>query len=236
VAAKKGLFEAAEGGSLFFDEISNIDPNVQVKLLRVLQEREYMQLGGTETLRADVRIIAATNTDLSTLVESGVFREDLYYRINVIRILLPPLRDRREDIPLLVDHFLKTYASENHKQLKGVTPQAMRWLERRDWPGNVRELENAVQRAVVLARSDCVDLDLLADDDLAPRPRPVAGSHLLRGSYKESLEAFERELILDALNRASGVQKRAAGLLGLKPTTLSEKIKRLGLRRDEPRA
>src|SRR5262249_44518339 len=156
-----GLFEVSDGGSIFLDEISTIRPEVQAKLLRVMQEKEFLPLGSTSTVSVDVRIIAATNLDLRRLVESGQFREDLYYRLNVIAINLPPLRDRPEDIPLLAASFLEKYNAENSKTIEGFTPRAMERMLAYQWPGNVRELENLVERAVVLASSRTIDEALL---------------------------------------------------------------------------
>src|SRR5246127_2625977 len=163
VASKKGLFEVADQGTIFFDEISTVSPETQAKLLRVIQEREFMRLGGTEQLKVDVRIVAASNEDLKKLVKEGRFREDLYHRLNVIHLTLPPLRERREDIPMLLAHFLERFCTENTKPLRSFTPSAMKLLMDYDWPGNVRELENVVERAVVLSTQERVDVDLLPD-------------------------------------------------------------------------
>jgi len=235
VANKKGLFEVASGGSIFFDEIGNITLETQAKLLRVIQEREFMRLGGVETLKADVRIIAATNADLEKLVAEDNFREDLYYRLNVITIQLPPLRDRAEDIPLLARHFLGHYGRENEKELTEITPRAMEVLMDYPWPGNVRELENVVERATVLATAEVLDVDLLppavrdrqggaASEPVAAVPLPENGI-----SFKEAVSAFERRLIIKALEAEEGVQKRAAERLKVKPTTLHEMMKRLNI-------
>src|SRR6202790_5152912 len=163
VASKKGLFEVADQGTIFFDEIATISPETQAKLLRVIQEREFMRLGGTEQLKVDVRIVAASNVELLTLVREGRFREDLYHRLNVIHLLIPPLRDRREDVPLLLAHFLERYCQENAKPMRQFTPAAMKLMMDYEWPGNVRELENVVERAVVLSTQERVDADLLPD-------------------------------------------------------------------------
>lgn len=230
IAQKRGLFEAAEGGTLFFDEIGTIPPETQAKLLRVIQEREFMRLGATETQKANVRILAATNADLKGLVTEGRFREDLYYRLCVIRIALPPLRQRKEDIPLLAEHFLHLYTAENGKTIRGFEPEALRIFYGHHWPGNVRELENTVERAVVLAMGGTIGADLLPEsvfssgDDGSALVIPAEGV-----SYHEAVENFERRLVLSALHRAGGVQKRAAELLKTRPTTLHEIIKRLGI-------
>jgi two-component system response regulator PilR (NtrC family) len=231
VANKKGLFEAAEGGSIFFDEIGTVSLETQAKLLRVIQEKEFMRVGSVETQKADVRIIAATNVDLKKMVGEGRFRDDLYYRLCVITISIPPLRDRREDIPLLAEHFTRLYASENGKAITGIAPDAMRALLDHDWPGNVRELENAIERAVVLCPGGPIGLELLPDNVLAPDRTEVAVRLPENGStYKELVEEYERRLVRTALRRTGGVQKRAADLLRVKPTTLHEIIKRLEIR------
>ena len=229
IQTKKGLFEVANGGSIFFDEISTIKPEVQAKLLRVIQEKEFLPVGAVQSLQVDVRIIAATNIGLLELVQRGDFREDLYYRLNVITIKLPPLRDRREDIPLLVDHFVAEYAAENAREVKGVTPETMALLIDYPWPGNVRELENVIERAVVLASTPVIGVELLPEAFHRQAFRMVPPEALQEGrfSFYETLEKFEREIILESLRRVNGVQRRAAALLGLKATTLNEKIKRL---------
>ncbi len=173
VASKKGLFEVADQGTIFFDEIATIGPETQAKLLRVIQEREFMRLGGTEQLKVDVRIVAASNIELLTLVREGRFREDLYHRLNVIHLQLPPLRERREDIPMLLMHFLERYCLENNKPVLQFTPTAMKLLMDYDWPGNVRELENVVERATVLSTQDRIDVDLL--------PESVRSKEIVRG-------------------------------------------------------
>jgi DNA-binding NtrC family response regulator len=231
VANKKGLFEAAEGGSIFFDEIGTVGLETQAKLLRVIQEKEFMRVGSVETQHADVRIIAATNVDLKNMVAEGRFRDDLYYRLCVITIPIPPLRERREDIPLMVEHFVRLYATENDKSIEGVHPDAMRALLDHNWPGNVRELENAIERAVVLCPGGTIGLDLLPENVLQPDRNelpvrlPENG-----GTYKDLVEDYERRLVRTALRRTGGIQKRAAELLKMKPTTLHEIIKRLEIR------
>jgi DNA-binding NtrC family response regulator len=230
VQAKKGLFEVASGGSIFFDEISTIKPEVQAKLLRVIQEKEFLPLGETQSMQVDARIIAATNIDLLELVRRGEFREDLYYRLDVITVGLPPLRDRREDIPLLVDHFVARYAAENSKRVQGVAPEVMARLMDHAWRGNVRELENVIERAVVLARSPEIGLDLMPEGIRGPSFRSLPrAADLTEGkfSFYKTMEDFEREIIQESLRMANGVQRRAAAMLGLKATTLNEKIRRL---------
>jgi DNA-binding NtrC family response regulator len=230
VQAKKGLFEVANGGSIFFDEISSVKPEVQAKLLRVIQEKEFIPLGAVQSVQVDVRIIAATNIDLMELVRRGEFREDLYYRLNVITLTLPPLRDRREDIPPLVEHFARKYAEENHKEVGGVSPEAMALLMDHPWRGNVRELENVIERAVVLSREPLIGADLLPEPVHRQALRAPAVQGLMNDgafSFYQTMENFEREIITESLKRTNGVQRRAAALLGLKATTLNEKIKRL---------
>jgi DNA-binding NtrC family response regulator len=231
IASKRGLFEVADGGSIFLDEIGNINLDTQAKLLRVIQEKEFMRLGAVDVMRVDVRIIAATNADLQQLIRDEKFREDLFYRLNVISIGLPPLRRRREDIPLLISHFLEKYAEENRKKIREVTTDAMRILVDYHWPGNVRELENTIERAVVLSTSDRIGVELIPDSVRYPRHTegpsmvlPPAGM-----SLKDAVSSYERDMILQSLELANGVQKKAAELLQLKPSTLNEMMKRLGI-------
>jgi two-component system response regulator PilR (NtrC family) len=229
IQTKKGLFDIASSGSIFFDEISTVKPDVQAKLLRVIQEKEFLPLGAVQSVQVDVRIIAATNIDLQELVKRGEFREDLYYRLNVINLNLPPLRERREDIPLLVDHFVARYAAENAREIRSVSPEAMALLIDYSWPGNVRELENVIERAIVLASGPEIGVDLLPDSLRRQGLRAAPSVSLVDGSFSfyETMGNFEREIILESLRRVNGVQRRAAALLGLKATTLNEKIKRL---------
>ena len=230
VATKRGLFEVADQGTIFFDEIGTIGLETQAKLLRVIQEREFMRLGATETIKVDVRILAATNADLRKLVAEGRFREDLYYRLNVISLSLPPLRSRKEDIPQLLDHFLKKFGRENGRDNLQFTPEALKALLDHDWPGNVRELENAVERAVVLASGPSLGRDLL------PEPLLQNGSH---GSNRLSVdgmdgmslfditEAYERQVILEMLSRTHWSQTEAAERFKIPLSTLNQKIRRL---------
>jgi DNA-binding NtrC family response regulator len=231
IATKRGLFEVADGGSIFLDEIGNINLETQAKLLRVIQEKEFMRLGSVDTIRVDVRIIAATNADLQKLMAENRFREDLFYRLNVITVQLPPLRRRREDIPLLVQHFLQKYSDENKRKVREVTPDAMRILMDHHWPGNVRELENTIERAVVLCTGDRVTPELLPDYLRFPmrtdQPAMVVPQDGI--SLKDAVSNYERAMILQSLELANGVQKRAAELLQLKPSTLNEMMKRLGI-------
>jgi two-component system response regulator PilR (NtrC family) len=229
ISNKKGLFEVAHGGSIFFDEIGNIPADTQSKLLRVIQEKEFMRLGGVETLTADVRIIAATNIDLETAVQDSIFREDLFYRLNVITIELPTLRKRTEDIPLLARHFLSHYADENEKPIEQISPSAMELLMDYAWPGNVRELENVIERAVVLSTTEKLDVDLLPPMVRQPNSSQLPAATLPSNgmAFKDAVSSYERQLIIKALEATGGVQKRAAELLHVKPTTLHEMMKRL---------
>jgi DNA-binding NtrC family response regulator len=229
---KKGLFELADHGTIFFDEVGNLSMETQAKILRVIQEREFMQLGGVDSIRVDTRIIAATNSDLEEAVQKKEFREDLYYRLNVITIALPPLRQRASDIPLLAMHFLRTYNQENNKTVSSFSREALGVLESYHWPGNVRELENTVERAVVLCRADEIDLGLIPGHIRNPAIPSAEEIIIPDGglSLKKTMEEFEKALILRALSLSNGVQKSAAQLLQVKPTTLSEMIKRLKLK------
>jgi DNA-binding NtrC family response regulator len=232
---KKGLFDLADKGSIFFDEIGNIPPETQAKLLRVIQEREFMRLGGMDTIKVDVRIIAATNCDLRQMVDEGRFREDLYYRLHVINIVLPPLRERKDDIPLLAHHFLEKYGTENTKTGLELTAEALDVLMEYDWPGNVRELENVIERAVVLSPSVRIGPELIPEHiRSAPSfhiPKFVVPPEGI--SFKDVITNVEKRLIESTLEAAGGVQKKAAELLKIKPTTLNEMIKRyeIGTRR-----
>ncbi len=238
--SRKGYFELADHGTIFFDEIGTISLETQAKLLRVIQEKEFMPLGSSETVRVDVRIIAATNADLRKLVEEGRFREDLYYRLNVINIALPPLRERKEDIPLLVEHFFDKYCRENNKflgpdgrSLLRFEPEAMQILMDHNWPGNVRELENVVERAVVLATSPVVPVTVLPDHLLE-----VAGLRIRRdesgrlppdASLYEIVADFERRIIIERLEACGWSQTEAAESLNVPLSTLNQKIKRLNI-------
>ncbi|MBK5256696.1 MAG: sigma-54-dependent Fis family transcriptional regulator [Vicinamibacteria bacterium] len=232
--SKKGLFELADKGTLFFDEIGNVSMETQAKLLRVIQEREFMRLGGTDIVKVDVRIVAATNIDLRRAVKDGRFREDLFYRLNVITIDLPPLRTRKEDIPALVQHFVTKYSKDNNRNVQGFTRAALERVIDFDWPGNVRELENAVERGVVLAAGDQIDESELPPQVRIPAPAGGAGTAdsggaiLDRDSFnlKRAAAEFEQRMIVVALDAAHGIQKDAARILGVKPTTLNEMLKR----------
>lgn len=230
VSEKKGLFEAAHNGTLFFDEISSLNLETQAKLLRVMQDREFMRLGGTKTIRVDVRVIAATNTDLEDLIKENKFREDLFYRLNVIKVELPPLRERKEDIPLLVKHFISQYSKENKKEIIGVSEDVWEIFDNYNWPGNVRELENLIERAVVLTKSKIITRDLLPSTMLNPKAKETDSvSTENQGGLKEQLLAYQKKIIINALRKSNGIQKKAAEYLNIKPTTLNEMIKRLGI-------
>jgi DNA-binding NtrC family response regulator len=248
VATKKGLFEVADQGTIFFDEIATISPETQAKLLRVIQEREFMRLGGTEQIKVDVRIVAASNVELLTLVREGRFREDLYHRLNVIHLQLPPLRDRREDVPALLAHFLGRYCQENAKPMRTFTPTALKLLMDYDWPGNVRELENVVERAVVLSTQERVDVDLLPDSirskeivrgvrlqlsefmpPLPGEPGARQGADTSQPSLFQIMDEIERRIIIDMLERTAWNQTEAAERFMIPLSTLNQKIKRLGI-------
>jgi DNA-binding NtrC family response regulator len=229
IASKKGLFEIANGGTLFLDEIGNMGMDTQAKILRVLQDRRFMQLGGTHEIQVDVRIVAATNVDLRQAVREGRFREDLFYRLNVISIDLPPLRSRREDIPLLVNRFLDYYSRENALETRRITQDAMRALIDYDWPGNVRELENIIERCVVLSTNPLIDSSLLPPN-ISGRTLPAA---LLEDNPHASLfdiiEVIERRIILEKLERCNWNQTEAAEQFRIPLSTLNQKIKRLNI-------
>lgn len=223
-ATRRGRFELADGGTLFLDEIGDLPPHLQVKLLRVLQEREFERVGSSRSLRVDVRVLAATHRDLEALLRAGRFREDLYYRINVVTITLPPLRERREDLPLLIDHFVAKFAARNGKVIHGLTREAREALLRYDYPGNVRELENLIERAVVLTRDEVIGLRDLPLTLHEPAPEPPAP-----GGLAAAVEALERRMIREALDRAGSVQTRAAELLGISERALRYKLRKYGL-------
>jgi two-component system response regulator PilR (NtrC family) len=231
VQSRKGLFEAAHEGTLFLDEVGTVSLETQTKMLRVIQEREIRRVGGVESKSVDVRLVAATNVDLRREVEQGRFREDLYYRLNVISIEMPPLRERREDIPSLAAHFLRIYAEENQREVTGFAPQTMDALTEYSWPGNVRELENVVERAVVLCRGDTIELDelpqALRGGGSASFPVDEIPSDGI--DFRTAVAGYQAHLIREALRRSGGVQRRAAKLLDLSPTTLNEMIHRLGI-------
>ncbi len=223
VSRKMGRFELANGGTLFLDEIGEMSPYIQVKLLRVLQNGEFERLGGTDTLKTDVRLIAATNADLEGLISEKKFREDLYYRLNVINIKLPPLRERKEDIPLLVGHFLDFFGKQNRKPLKGISEEAMDMLKAYDWPGNIRELENAIERAIVLTKNE-----LLMPEDFPPS---IKRSEHTRGymqiPFGMTMDDIEKMVIAETLSRTRGDKVMAAKLLGIASRTIYRKLKEM---------
>ena len=228
-AAKKGLFEVADGGTLFLDEIGTMTMDMQAKILRVLQDRRFMHVGGTHEIQVDVRIVAATNVDLRQAVKDGRFREDLFYRLNVILIELPPLRNRKEDIPLLANHYLKFYAEENGFPSPSITPDALRMMMDYEWPGNVRELENAMERGVVLSNGPVLTADLL--------PAQVRGNTFMTNVLEQRpdaslfsvMEEIERRIIADRLERCNWNQTEASEYFRVPLSTLNQKIKRLNI-------
>jgi DNA-binding NtrC family response regulator len=229
IASKKGLFEMADRGTLFLDEIGTMGLETQAKILRVLQDKRFMHLGGVQELQVDVRIIAATNVDLRDQVRLGKFRDDLFYRLNVITIDLPPLRHRREDIPLLVEYFLRKFSAENDKVVRQVAPEAMRVLLDYAWPGNVRELENVIERAVVLAPGAVVGVDLLPDHIVGRGASLQAMEHRPDASLFDIMEDCERRIISDMLERCNWNQTEAAERFRIPLSTLNQKIKRMSI-------
>jgi len=224
VGSRKGRFELADGGSIFLDEIGDLPPHLQVKLLRVLQEREFERVGSSRPIKVDVRLFAATHRNLEALVREGRFREDLYYRINVVTIMLPPLRERREDLPPLIEHFLLAFAGKNGKTVRGLTRGAREALLRYDYPGNIRELENLMERAVVLTRDDVIGVEDLPLSLEAAAPGSGEEAGLIA-----SVEGLERRMIREALAKADGTQTRAAELLGISERVLRYKLRKYGL-------
>src|SRR5579872_5137267 len=229
IASKKGLFEIANKGTLFLDEIGTMGLDTQSKILRVLQDRKFMHLGGVQEIQADVRIIAATNVDLKQMVREGRFREDLFYRLNVITIDLPPLRQRREDIPLLVEFFLKKYAKENERPVREISPEALRPLVNYSWPGNVRELENVIERAVVLSSGPTIGPELLPDHIAGRGSSLPVLEHRPDASLFDIIEDCERRIIVEMLEKCSWNQTEAADRFRVPLSTLNQKIKRLNI-------
>ena len=232
ISSKPGKFELADKGTIFLDEIGDVPSATQVKLLRVLQEREFEHLGGTKTLKVDVRLVAATNRDLRAALEQGTFREDLYYRLNVVPISIPPLREHKEDIPYLVDHFIERFARESGKQISGITPAALKLLVDFHWPGNVRELENIIERASAFAEGATLDVNDIRLD-LSPRfttgDRAATGAEVPFPPDGMTLEQYEDEIIREALRRAGGNKSQAARLLGLSRNALRYRLSRMGM-------
>src|SRR5580700_10299925 len=229
IAAKKGLFEVANGGTLFLDEIATMGMDTQAKILRVLQDRRFMHLGGVQEIQVDVRIIAATNVDLRQAVREGKFREDLFYRLNVITVDLPPLRARREDIPLLAQHFLDFYSTENSLAMRKLSSDAMRALVDYEWPGNVRELENVIERGVVLSSGTSIGVDLLPGHLTGSSYSSSLLEHSPDASLFDIMEDIERRIIVDKLERCNGNQTEAAEQFRIPLSTLNQKIKRLNI-------
>jgi len=229
IASKKGLFEIADRGTLFLDEIATMSLETQAKILRVLQDRRFMHLGGVQEMQVDVRIIAATNIELRQLVREGRFREDLFYRLNVITIELPPLRQRREDIPLLVQFFLKKYAEENDRPVRRITPEALRPLMSYSWPGNVRELENVIERSVVLSSGPEITIDLLPDNLLGRGSALTLHDPPTDASLFEIVEDVEKRIISDMLEKCNWNQTEAAERFKVPLSTLNQKIRRLNI-------
>ena len=227
---RKGRFEMANHGTLFIDEIGEIPLTTQVKLLRVLQEQTFERVGGSEPIQVDVRIVAATNRNLEELIEEGRFREDLYYRLNVVRINIPPLRKRKSDIPLLVDYFLKKYSNENNKKMTGISKEALDQLMKYDYPGNVRELENIIEQSVVLGRGDMISVRDLPMTVRGMRSESKKTDPFGEGTFIERVEAFEKALIDQALEQAQGVQTRAAKILGITERHLRYKLNKYGMK------
>jgi Nif-specific regulatory protein len=224
-ARKKGRFELADGGTLFLDEIGDLNASTQIKLLRAIQEREFERLGGTETIKVNVRLIAATNKELEGAIQAGEFREDLYYRLNVFNIFMPPLRERKPDVLLLADHFLEKYAREHHKHIKRISTPAIDMLTSYHWPGNVRELENVVERAVVVC-----DSSVIHGHHLPPSLQTAEGSGTVtRLSLAAAVESYERDIIQDALKTARGSRKKAAKLLDTTERIIGYKVKKYGI-------
>jgi DNA-binding NtrC family response regulator len=232
VSAKPGKFELADKGTIFLDEIGDVPGSIQVKLLRVLQDREFERLGGTRTLKVDVRVVAATNQDLRAALEEGTFREDLYYRLNVVPINIPPLRERREDIPYLVDYFIERFARESGKPIRGITPAALKMLMEFHWPGNVREVENIIERGVALSAGDMLDVH-----DVRLDLSPARGVPAFTGSVFPpegvTLEQFEDGIIQEALRRSNGNKSQAARMLGISRNALRYRLAKIGVPDEE---
>jgi len=231
IAQRKGRFEEADGGTLFIDEVGDIPLAVQVKLLRAIQFGEIQRLGSSTPFSVDVRIIAATHRNLEEMIKNGEFREDLYYRLNVVSVTLPKLRERRVDIPLLIEHFIKKYAELNEKSVVGITSEALDKLMKYDYPGNVRELENIIEHAVVLCREENIALEDLPINVEASYEKMILDPHNLENNYEEKMKAFETELIQEALSRTNGNQSAAARLLNITERHFRSRLERLGLKR-----
>ena len=231
IERKLGRFEVAHLGTLFLDEIGELSLATQAKILRFLEEREFNRVGGSKTIKVDVRLITATNKDLNQLIKKGLFREDLYYRINVVPIIIPPLRERKEDIPLLVEHFINRFSGENNKSVKGITEEAIGLMMQYEWPGNIRELENLIERVIALTTNQVIQInELPLSFKNVPKISELKDSILNRKvSFLEAEEEFEKEVILDALKKTNYVQSRAAEILGISRRILKYKMDKLGI-------
>ena len=234
VSRKEGRFKLADGGTIFLDEIADMTLNTQAKMLRVLQEKEFEPVGGTRTLKVDVRVIAATNKDLPQEVQASHFREDLYYRLNVVSLTVPPLRERREDIPPLVEYFIKIYAERNQRPIKGMEPRVLDAFQRYHWPGNVRELENAIERAVILCTGEYIRFEDLPLTLRSAGPQVVTGEVGIKAGL--SVREMEKQLILKTLEETEGNKSKAARLLGISRRTLLNKIQEYRIGEGEERA
>jgi len=231
IERKLGRFEVAHQGTLFLDEIGELSLATQAKILRFLEEREFNRVGGSKTIKVDVRLITATNKDLNQLIKKAAFREDLYYRINVVPILIPPLRDRKEDIPLLVEHFINKFGVENNKGVKGITKEGLDLMMQYEWPGNIRELENLIERVIALTSNEYIQVnELPLSFKNVPKINELKDSILNRKvSFLQAEEEFEKEVILDALKRTNYIQSRAAEILGISRRILKYKMDKLGI-------
>jgi transcriptional regulator with GAF, ATPase, and Fis domain len=225
-----GRFEQADGGTLFLDEVGDMSPNTQAKILRVLQEHEFERLGGTRTLRVDVRVITATNRNLAHMVAHGQFREDLYYRLNVVSIDMPPLRERKDDIRELASFFLRRFSGELKKRIEGLSPDAVKLLMRYNWPGNIRELENSIERAVLMTEGPFVTSNDLSLGEISTAPSSGDGTPAVKiPPTGIALDEIERQALIEALKMSNWVQKDAAELLSISPRVMNYKIKTLGI-------
>jgi len=231
IERKLGRFEVAHQGTLFLDEIGELSLATQAKILRFLEEREFNRVGGSKTIKVDVRLITATNKDLNQLIKKGLFREDLYYRINVVPITIPPLRERKEDIPLLVEHFISRFSVENNKSVKGITKEALSLVMQYEWPGNIRELENLIERVIALTSNEYIEInELPLSFKNVPKINELKDSILNRKvSFLQAEEEFEKEVILDALKKTNYIQSRAAEILGISRRILKYKMDKLGI-------
>jgi len=231
IEKKLGRFELAHQGTLFLDEIGELSLATQAKILRFLEEREFNRVGGSKTIKVDVRLITATNKDLNQLIKTGGFREDLYYRINVVPIVIPPLRERKEDIPLLVDHFINKFGAENNRNVKGISKEALEIMVQYQWPGNIRELENLIERVMTLTSNEYIQLDELPPFFKSVPKVDGLKESVLDGkvSFLQAEEEFEREVILDALKKTNYVQSHAAEILGISRRILKYKMDKLGI-------